>query len=126
MNDNMEAYLNDLFGKAEVRKNLHKAILFFLSCALKAKTLVPTRVGQKTDTALPRNGVKRTERLLKNKFFTMGLIRALYCRSIKLFIPAGIHVKLAVDWTIIRDKYCFLSISWVCNAGRSIPLYFTG
>ena len=33
---------------------------------------------------------------------------------------------LALDWTIIKDKFCFLSISWVLQSGRSIPLYFDG
>lgn len=37
------------------------------------------------------------------------------------------HIILSVDWTVIRSRFNFLSISWVMDGcGQSIPLYFTG
>lgn len=120
------SYFKHSLAEIEVRKNLEKGLLFFLQSSIEAKSLVPTKVGQKTTTAKPRNGVKRVERLLNNKFFTREFMRDAYLHGIKRLIPQGKDATLAVDWTIIRNKYCLLSVSWILDAGRSIPLYFTG
>lgn len=120
------SYFNETFKEIEIKRTLYKAILFFLQCALLAKTLVPTKVGQKTRSAYAYNGVKRVYRLFTNKFFTRAFMDDIYFFLIKKLIPKDKPVLLAMDWTIIKDKYCFLSISWVLSNGRSIPLYFTG
>ena len=112
----IKSYLNKHFKDLDIRKTIKNALFFFLECALRAKTLVPTKVGLKTQTArIAKNGVKRVQRLLKNKFFTQALIEDTYCYFIKMLIPENFNVKLAIDWTIIREKFCFFSISWVLD-----------
>lgn len=120
------SYMEESFKSIEIRRTLYKAILFFLKCALMAKTLVPTKVGQKTRSALPRNGTKRVYRLFINKYFTRAFMDDIYLILMKKLIPKNKPLILAIDWTIIKEKFCFLSISWVLSNGRSIPLYFTG
>ena len=120
------SYVEESFKGIEIKKTLYKAILFFLKCSLIAKTLVPTKVGQKTRTALPRNGIKRVYRLFVNKYFTRAFMDDIYLFLIKKLIPLDKPLILAIDWTIIKEKFCFLSVSWVFSSGRSIPLYFTG
>lgn len=122
----ISSYLDNHFKDICIRKTIKNALFFFLKCALRAKTLVPTKVGQKTTTAKARNGVKRVQRLLTNTFFTIELIEDIYCSLIAKLIPENSDVLLAVDWTIIKEKFCFLSVSWIINSGRSIPLYFAG
>ena len=127
MNDTLIfKYLKEKFTGIKIRKPLYKAISFFLEASIQAESLVPVKVGSKTKTALPYNGVKRVNRLLKNKFFTQAWCREIYQPMIKKLTRNENEIILAMDWTIINDKYCFLSVSWVKDNGRSIPLYFDG
>ena len=127
MNDTLiSKFFKEATKKIEIRKNLYKTIVFFLESTVRAKSLVPTKVGLETKTAAPRNGVKRINRLLKNKFFTQEFCINFYLCIMKIIIPKNSPLTLAVDWTIIKEKFCFLSVSWVLDSGRSIPIFFDG
>lgn len=119
-------YIKSTFKGLEIRKNIFKNIIHFSEGALLAKTLVPTKVGLETNNGKPKSGVKRTHRFLKNKFFSIDLTNDMYTWQIKNMFKKETLIKLAVDWTVIKDRFCFLSVSWIHDQGRSVPLFFSG
>ena len=127
MNDTLiNKYFKEYTRNFTIRKTLFKAISFFLEATLRAKSFVPSKVGIEVKKIRPYNGIKRVQRLLKNKFFSNEFCLSAYQHFMKKLIPKDKPLVLALDWTIIKDKFCFLSISWVLQSGRSIPLYFDG
>ena len=127
MNDTLiNKYFKGYTKNFTIRKTLFNAISFFLEATLRAKSFVPAKVGSQVKKIKPYNGIKRVQRLLKNKFFSNEFCLNAYQHFMKILIPKDEPLTLALDWTIIKDKYCFLSISWVLKSGRSIPLYFDG
>ena len=50
----------------------------------------------------------------------------IYLFLLKKLLKGKKNIILAKDWTVIREKYNFLSISWVFDSNHSIPIFFTG
>lgn len=127
MNDKIiTSYIEKHFKKIKVRKTILKSLLFFIKCALKCGSLVPAKAGKETETSQMRHGIKRIHRFLKNKLLSNDLMCDIYLKITAILLHNQNEIILAMDWTIIRDKFCFLSISWVNGEGQSTPLYFTG
>jgi len=127
MNDTLiTRYFKEITANLTIKKTLHNSINFFLESSIRAKTFVPAKVGIEAKKIMPYNGIKRVQRLLKNKFFSNEFCLDTYQAFIKKLIPKNKPLLLAFDWTIIKEKFCFLSISQVVKSGRSIPLYFDG
>ena len=57
---------------------------------------------------------------------TTTLIEKTYLFLLKNLLRGKKNIILALDWKVIRERYNFLSISWVLDSGHSIPLFFSG
>lgn len=103
-------------------------ISFFDIGVLRAGSFVTAKAGQagvRSTGTLPRHGVKRVNRMLKNPRFTKNKMHE---ASITNFIRLIKNYKMAMlvmDWTEIKGIH-LLCISFVTDTGRTVPIVWDG
>ena len=103
-------------------------ISFFDVGVLRAGSFVTAKAGQagvRSTGTLPRHGVKRANRMLKNPRFTKA---KMHQASISNFIRLTKNRKtvvLVIDWTEIAGAH-LLCISFVTDSGRTVPIVWDG
>lgn len=105
-----------------------EAITFFLAGVLEAGSLVIAKAGQsgvRGTSTDPRNGIKRLNRLFKNKHLTQDVTDEILLRHFKHIIRFRKSIILALDWTE-KKGIMLLSISLVTDEGRTIPVLWDG
>ncbi|OHD54182.1 MAG: hypothetical protein A2096_07645 [Spirochaetes bacterium GWF1_41_5] len=61
----IDDYLQGIFRFSDLYKAQKKAITFFFKGAIESRSLTLADIGRTTKTALPRNGIKRMNHLVK-------------------------------------------------------------
>jgi len=126
MNDKrIQAYLADCFKSSKIRKTVMASLVVFLSGGIRLASLIPTKVGRQSISCLPRHGIKRIHRLFKNPLLTKKIMDQILATQMRRWFENTPKVVLAIDWTTIREKFMFCSVSLVLGSGRSVPLYQT-
>jgi len=124
----IESFIRSTFKPGDMDQRLIKFILFFLTFAIELKTLIPVRIGRrigKRNTS-ERYGIKRMHRFTKNSNLKPEMLNKILLGNFQKQVRYKHSIILAIDWTVIREKFCFLSISLVWDEGRSVPIGFWG
>lgn len=104
------------------------AIAFFDTGALRAGSFITARAGQagvRGTGTLPRHGVKRVNRMLKNTRYTKIKMHDASIQNIIRLVKNRKRIILAIDWTE-KDGIHLLCISLVTDAGRAVPVVWDG
>lgn len=104
------------------------AIGFFCTAIIEARSLVIAKVGQAgadNTGILPRHGIKRSNRLLKNEHFTRDQMNESSMSNFIRYVHRRKSVTLVIDWTQ-KNKYMLLSISLHTEDGRTLPIAWDG
>jgi hypothetical protein len=105
-----------------------EAISFFCSAVIDARSLVIAKVGHAgaNDTGiLPRHGIKRSNRLLKNEHFTREQMNESSIDNFIRYIRHRKSIALVIDWTQ-KNLFMLLSISLATDDGRTVPIVWDG
>lgn len=104
------------------------AICFFCTAIIEARSLVIAKVGHAgadNTGILPRHGIKRSNRLLKNEHFTRELMNESSMANFIRYVNRRKSITIVIDWTQ-KHLFMLLSISLVTDDGRTVPIVWDG
>jgi hypothetical protein len=104
------------------------AIRSFIFGALAIRSVFPSHVGRTIagNRDYPCHGMKCVYRLLDNRRITHSMILGVYLDRLRYYAARCKTLVLAVDWTVLHEKYNLLSVSLVTKGGRALPIAFDG